>query len=160
MAFLWFWCIWQEICWKCLMHISFMKCFSSAHTTTSRSLWISQYLTHIFEKAFVNGSSVVILLLDLNLTCITSSSAYLYSSWVSAKNGQKVQCASWKNFCSSTLVYTSSQCLKITQNVAFEFWHFPSIFVLLKRTCLVTLFDRKLQVFKNSPKWTILGIFN
>ena len=27
-------------------------------------------------------------------------------------------------------------------------------------TCLVTLFDRKLQIFKNSPKWTIIGIFN
>ena len=26
-------------------------------------------------------------------------------------------------------------------------------------TCLVTLFDRKLQVFKNSPKLTIFGIF-
>ena len=49
-----------------------------------------------------------------------------------------------------------TQCLKITQNVAFEFF----IFVLSKLTCLVTLFDRKLQVFKNSPKWTILGIFN
>ena len=42
----------------------------------------------------------------------------------------------------------------------FEFWHFSPIFVLLKLTCLVTLFDRKLQVFKNSPKWTIFGIFN
>ena len=42
----------------------------------------------------------------------------------------------------------------------FEFWHFPPIFVLLKFTCLATLFDCKLQVFKNSPKWTILGIFN
>ena len=42
----------------------------------------------------------------------------------------------------------------------FEFWHFPPISVLLKLTCLVTLFDRKLQVFKNSPKWTIFGIFN
>ena len=42
----------------------------------------------------------------------------------------------------------------------FECWHFPPIFVLLKLTCLVTLFDRKLQVFKNSPKWTIFGIFN
>ena len=41
-----------------------------------------------------------------------------------------------------------------------NFWHFPPIFVLLKLTCLVTLFDRKLQIFKNSPKWTILGIFN
>ena len=42
----------------------------------------------------------------------------------------------------------------------FEFWDFPPIFVLLKLTCLVTLFDRKLQVFKKSPKWTIFGIFN
>ncbi len=50
-------------------------------------------------------------------------------------------------------------CLKITQNVAFEFWHFPPNFDLLKLTCLVTLFDRKLQVFKNSPHWTIFGIF-
>ena len=41
-----------------------------------------------------------------------------------------------------------------------EFQHFPPIFVLIKMTCLVTLFDRKLQVFENSPKWTIFGIFN
>ena len=56
-----------------------------------------------------------------------------------------------------------TQCLKMTENVAFlifQFWHFPLIFVLLKMTCLVTLFDRKLQVFKNSPKLTIFGIFN
>ena len=53
--------------------------------------------------------------------------------------------------------------MKITQNVVFEFLnfvHFPPIFVLLNLTCLVTLFDRKLQVFKNSPKLTILGIIN
>ena len=53
-----------------------------------------------------------------------------------------------------------AHCLKITQNVAIEWFDFPSIFVLLKLTCLVTLFDRKLQVFKNSPKWTIFVIFN
>ena len=47
------------------------------------------------------------------------------------------------------IIYTTSckntcvQCLKITENVAFEFWHFPPIFVLLKLTCLVTLFDSK-----------------
>ena len=29
-----------------------------------------------------------------------------------------------------------------------------------KLTCLVTLFDNKLQIFKNSPKLTIFGIFN
>ena len=55
-----------------------------------------------------------------------------------------------------------AHCLKITQNVAFElfgFWRFPPSFVRLKVTCLVTLYDRKLDVFKNLPKWTILGIF-
>ena len=41
-----------------------------------------------------------------------------------------------------------------------QFWHFPPIFVLLKLTCLVILFDCKLQIFKNSSKWTIVGIFN
>ena len=41
-----------------------------------------------------------------------------------------------------------------------EFWHFPPIFVLLKLICLVALFDCKLQVFKNFPKWIIFGIFN
>ena len=49
----------------------------------------------------------------------------------------------------------NAQCLKITQNVAFEFiefWHFPPIFVLLKLTCLVTLIDRKLQVFQKLAK--------
>ena len=55
-----------------------------------------------------------------------------------------------------------SHWLKITQNVAFEnsyFRHFPPIFLQLKLTGLVTLFDRKLLVFRNSPKWTIFGFF-
>ena len=50
-----------------------------------------------------------------------------------------------------SLILITAQCLKITQNVAFEFlqfWHFPPIFVLLKLTRLVTLFDSKLQLFK------------
>ena len=34
----------------------------------------------------------------------------------------------------------------------FVFCHFLPIFILLKVECLVTLFDRKLQVFKNSPQ--------
>ena len=41
-----------------------------------------------------------------------------------------------------------------------EFWHIQTIFVLLKVNCLAILFDLKLQVFKNSPNWTIFGIFN
>ena len=40
-----------------------------------------------------------------------------------------------------------------------QFLQFQPIFVLLKVTCLVTLFDHKLQVFKKSPKWSIFGIF-
>ena len=50
------------------------------------------------------------------------------------------------------------QSLKLFENYSkcriwiFELWHFPPIFVVqLKLTCLVTLFDRKLQIFKNSP---------
>ena len=54
----------------------------------------------------------------------------------------------------------SSHRSKITQNVAFESLYFGIFVLFLKLTCLVTLFDRKLQVFKNSPKWTIFGIFN
>ena len=38
-------------------------------------------------------------------------------------------------------------------NVAFEFRHFSLIFVLSKLTCLVTLFDHRLKVYKNSPNW-------
>ena len=39
--------------------------------------------------------------------------------------------------------FVGTHCLKMTQIVAFEFWHFPPIFVLLKVTCLVTLYDQK-----------------
>ena len=34
----------------------------------------------------------------------------------------------------------------------FQIWHFPPFFILLKVTCLVTLFDRKLQVFQKIAK--------
>ena len=47
-----------------------------------------------------------------------------------------------------------SQCLKIIRNVAYDyflFWHFPSIFVLLKLTCLVTLFSGFPNLAKNWP---------
>ena len=55
----------------------------------------------------------------------------------------------------STLFENYSKC----RICIFEVWPFPSIFVLLKLTCLVTLFDRKLQVFKNLPKWNIFDYF-
>ena len=53
-----------------------------------------------------------------------------------------------------------NKCLKNTQNVAFESLNFPSIVVLLKVTCLVTLFDCKLQVSNTRTKATIFGILN
>ena len=42
------------------------------------------------------------------------------------------------------IIFVSSHCLKITQNIAFEFWHLSPIFVLLKLTCLEALFDSKI----------------
>ena len=51
-----------------------------------------------------------------------------------------------------TFLNKNTQCLKITWNIAFEFWHFPSIFCLLKMTCLVKLFDRKLKFFQQFAK--------
>ena len=42
----------------------------------------------------------------------------------------------------------------------FSILAFSANFCPIKMTSLVTLFDRKLQVFKNSPKLTIFGIFN
>ena len=53
---------------------------------------------------------------------------------------------------SSKLSKLFENCLKC-RILIFQFWHLPPIFVLLKLTYLVTLFDRKLQV-------TIFGIFN
>ena len=52
-------------------------------------------------------------------------------------------------------LYPSSQCLKIS-NICriwiLQFWHFSPIFVLLlKLTCLVTLFDKEFQIIKKSP---------
>ena len=47
--------------------------------------------------------------------------------------------------------------LKMSHLIFFKFWRFPPIFVLLKLTCLVTLFDHKFKGFKNSPKWSILA---
>ena len=50
------------------------------------------------------------------------------------------------------LVHSVWKSLKMSHMI-FPIWHFSPIFVLWKVTYLVTLFDRKLQVFKNSPNW-------
>ena len=45
-------------------------------------------------------------------------------------------------------------------HLSFSILAFSPIFVLLKLTCLVALFDSKLQVFKNSPKRTSLALLS
>ena len=77
----------------------------------------------------------------------------------------------WKYFFCHNFIIEKKISIVITYNdfTVFEnhpkcliwilaFWHFSPIFVLLKLTYLVTLFDRKLQFFKNSSKFTIFGI--
>ena len=59
-------------------------------------------------------------------------------------------------FCQVHIVWKS---IKMS-HLNFSISAFPPIFDLFKLTCLVTLFDRKHQFFKKSPKWTICGIFN
>ena len=53
-----------------------------------------------------------------------------------------------------------AQCLKITLNVAFEFWRFLPIFGWLKVACLVTLFDCKLHVSKTRQNWPFFAFLN
>ena len=55
-----------------------------------------------------------------------------------------------------TVVENHQKCRKLN----FLILAFFTTFVLLRLTYLVTLFGRKFQVFKKSPKLTIFGIFN
>ena len=61
----------------------------------------------------------------------------------------------WK-YHTPTVLNKRAHCLKITQNVAFEFWHFPPIFVLLKLTCLVTL-SASFRFSKTRQTWPFLA---
>ena len=54
---------------------------------------------------------------------------------------------------------SASTVFKIHQKISF-FHQTMSFFVLFKMTCLVTLFDRKLQVFQKFAKLTIVGILS
>ena len=50
--------------------------------------------------------------------------------------------------------------MKIARNVAFLLFNLGIFHQFLSYVaCLVSLFDQKLQFFKNSPKGTIFGIF-
>ena len=55
------------------------------------------------------------------------------------------------------VISRSPRCLKITQNcLIYNYW-ILAFFVLLKLTCLVTLFDRKLQDIKTRQYWLFLA---
>ena len=59
---------------------------------------------------------------------------------------RSVSSYTWLVIFGAFFISVNALCLKIAQNVAFEFRQFQPIF------CLVALFERKLKVFKNSPK--------
>ena len=62
--------------------------------------------------------------------------------------------SSW--VCVCTLLANNRKCLIWI----FKLGIFHQFFVPLKLTYLVTLFDCKFQVIKNSPEWQFFGIFN
>ena len=59
----------------------------------------------------------------------------------------------------STPIHSVWTLLKMSHWI-FQGWHFHGFFSLLKLTCLVTLFNRKLQMFQKLAKLGIFGIFN
>ena len=61
----------------------------------------------------------------------------------------------WITFVMSHIVWKSPK----MSHLIFSILALSTNFVLLKLTRLVTLFDRKLQVFKGLPKWTFFGIY-
>ena len=72
--------------------------------------------------------------------------AILYFSW---------NCLGYTRCITTTIWLLMSMVSTVFENHSTRriwFWHFPPFFVLLNLTCLVTMFDCKLQVFKNSPK--------
>ena len=60
----------------------------------------------------------------------------------------------WQNSNEWNSIAKLSHCLKIAQNVSFELSNFGIIHQFL--TCLVTYFDRKLQVLKSRQNWLFL----
>ena len=72
--------------------------------------------------------------------------------------GAKIQIL-WKITFLIYFAYCVGTVFENPQNVAFEFLQFPTIFALTKVACLVTLFNRKLQFFKNSSNVPFLMNF-
>ena len=62
----------------------------------------------------------------------------------------------WSKKSSNSMRASDAYCSKITKNVSLAFYNY-GIFDLLKSTCLATLFDSKLHIFKNSPNWSSMA---
>ena len=63
----------------------------------------------------------------------------------------------WGNLCLKIHPHHSVENHSICLIWIFEFWHFQPIFVQLKLTGLVTLFDSKLKIFKIHQNWSFLA---
>ena len=92
--------------------------------------------------------------------CLDDAVSALFSIFLLPHHRESQSCLHSENRCSdtqpfwySTVFENNLKCL----NWVVQFWHFLPIFVLFNLTSLVTLFDRKLQIFKKSPKLTIFN---
>lgn len=67
----------------------------------------------------------------------------------------------YSKFIKKTTYWIFTPCLKITQNVSFEFLHFHWYFVPLILTCLVPMFDQKKvdRFTRNIVKWDFFCYF-
>ena len=146
-----------------------MRAHRSCHLDFSNKVWASKHKMILLrlkvmmnqchcryiEHSWVGGHDQSSYL-GMFLLCLTSSvSTSSISTKLAASSKSSSIAALLDRRINIVSKLHSAHCLKVTQNVAFEFWHFSPIFVLWKLTCLVKLFDRKLQFSKNSPKWTI-----
>ena len=109
------------------------------------------------------------LLLASYIACNASNFSVPFSQWLNCKERSnqsnipnviikypKSKKSTISYFCTSQIM--SHIVWKSSKNVSFEFLKF-GIFHQLKLTCLVTLFDAKLQLFKNSSNETFSVIF-
>ena len=118
-------------------------------------LWMLNELWNISKiKNCITPQTLLLLrisCIDVELNCIIGKHENI-SLWTPKKiafHYELKKKAAEIEYASLLLLGPSSQCLKIIKKVAF--WFSP-IFVILKLTCLVILFDRKFQVYKKSRR--------
>ena len=110
---------------------------------SNRKLWHKLSFYFLFSEHLSSVFLELVKIFDCNST---------NSAW-------KCQAKHWSSFHKKHPIDTLFEKYSKCRIWIFEFWHFPPIFVLLKLACLVTLFDRQLQLFKNSPNWPFFWHF-